>query len=97
MNRMFVTVMLWTLLLSIPMAVVSILAIGVLTINGIDLFSALGAWVAGGLQTWRINWAEIMTRMPEVVGMAAGMLVILITVVVARQAETANGHVSQRK
>ena len=97
MNRIFWSAMFWTLLLGIPMAALGILAIGALTINGIDLFFWLGELSSQVLEYGRINGAEIMLRMPEVVGMVAGMLVILITVLVSRQADTANGHVTQRK
>ena len=97
MFRHFLITVFWTLLLSIPLTALAVLALGVLTTNGIFLFEWFSAWASQITYIGVANWVEIMGRLPEVAGMAAGMVVILITVWVARDPALKSEVVHQRK
>ena len=97
MFRLFLVTMVWTLVLSIPMTALAVLMLGVLTTNGIFLFEWVTAWGSQISYVGIANSAEIIGRMPEVYGMVAGMLVILITLWVAREPTSKSEPVQQRK
>ena len=97
MFRLFLVTMFWTLLLSIPMTALAILMLGVLTTNGIFLFEWVTEWGSQVSYIGIPNSAEIIARMPEVYGMVAGMLIILITIWVAREPAAKSEPVQQRK
>ena len=97
MFRIFLVTMFWTLLLALPFTALAILGLGILTTNGIFLFEWLSAWASEISYVGLANSVEIMGRMPEVAGMAAGMLVILITVWVSREPAMKSETVDQHK
>lgn len=97
MFRHFLITVFWTLLLGIPLTALAVLTLGVLTTNGIYLFEWVAEWANQITYIGVANWVEIMGRLPEVAGMAAGMVVILITVWVARDPTLKSEAVHQHK
>ena len=97
MFRLFLVTMFWTLLLSLPLTALGVLGLGIMTTHGINMFAWLIGWASQISYVGMTYSVEIMGRMPEVAGMAAGMLVILITVWIAREPSEQSEYVTLHK
>ncbi len=98
MNRLFWITMFWTLLIGIPATALAVFLAGLLSLYGLSATNWIFNWGSQISYIGRAYSVEIWTRMPEVAGALAGLIVMLITVWIAREpASQSNDNIQRRK
>lgn len=90
MRRIQIQATLWTVMLAIPFTILAIFAAAYLTLNLYDIVEMIIRFVNGTTSIGKPVLIEVFTRLPELVGMAAGMLVLLALLYMFRPVKDGN-------
>jgi hypothetical protein len=92
MRKVQFTAVFWTLFLAIPFTALALSALAYTTDHWADIanaFTSFGLATSVGGRGWNLELSE---RWPEIAGMVIGQLVIMIVLLVARQARMTENH-----
>jgi len=90
MRKIQIQATLWTILLAVPFTIVAIFAAAYLTLNLFDIVAKIIQFINGTTSIGKPFLVEFFTRLPELVGMAAGMLVMLAMLFLFRPTKNSN-------
>jgi hypothetical protein len=84
MRKVPLVAVIWTMVIAIPFTALALSAVAYITDHLISLAASLAAFSQATSQTGQSWLAVIAERMPEVIGMVVGQLIILVIVLLVR-------------
>jgi hypothetical protein len=87
MRKMSISILFWFLLLAVPFTALALSMAAYITDHLFELSSSLVTFFKSTTQIGRPWLLEMAERMPEVAGMIAGQIILLVILLVARMTE----------
>ena len=87
MRRISFSLIFWTLLLAVPFTAIALSIAAYITDHLFELSTSLTTFFKSTTQIGRPWVLEMAERMPEVAGMIAGQIILLVILLVARMTE----------